>query len=48
MHDTRHARNDSLLEQGKGKEIPLIKSNVTTAPGIYTEEKGGRHHENRY
>jgi hypothetical protein len=36
------------MEQGQGKDIPLIKSNVITAPEIYTEEKGGRHHENRY
>jgi hypothetical protein len=48
VHDTRHALNASLLEQGQGKEIPLIKRNVTTAPEIYTEEKGGGHRENRY
>jgi hypothetical protein len=48
VHDSRPALNASRLEQGQGTEKLLIKNNVTTAPEIYKEEKGGRHHENRY
>jgi hypothetical protein len=48
VHDTRPALNASRPGQGQGKEIPMIKRNVTTAPEIYTEEKGGGHRENRY